>query len=58
MGCLGNVPLNFKYGGSEAGIGLLVGCGADGAFGMVCSIVMVVKSFYQSGKQEKDYKKK
>jgi hypothetical protein len=37
---------------------LVVGCGADGAFGMVCSIVMVVKGFYQSGKQEEDYKKK
>ena len=49
---------NFIKGRGKPCVCLVVGCDADGAFGMVCSIVMVVKSFYQSGKQEKDYKKK
>lgn len=38
-------------------IRLLVGCDADGAFGMVFPIIMVVKGFYQSGKQQEEYEK-
>ena len=39
------------------GISLLVGCKADRAFRMACSINVVVKGFYQSGKQQKADKK-
>lgn len=49
---------NFINRSGIPGVCLVVGCDADGAFGMVCSIVMVVKGLYQSGKQEEDYKKK
>ena len=48
---------NFINRSGISSVCLVVGCDADGAFGMVCSIAMVVKGFYQSGKQEKDYKK-
>jgi hypothetical protein len=48
-------PLNVKYGSGETGIGLVVGCHANRAFGVVCSVVMVVERLYQRGEKEEYY---
>ena len=41
----------------KSGCRLLVDCGADGTLGMVLSIVMVVRGFYQGGEQQEDSEK-
>ena len=40
------------------GVGLLMGYRADGAFGMVCSVLVVVKGRHQSGKQQQSCQEK
>jgi len=52
IGRLGKVPVNSQGWRSVPGIGLLVGCDADGTVGMVGAVIMVMERLHQGGKEQ------
>jgi len=53
IGSFRKLPLYFRWGARESGVGLLMGGDADGAVGMVCAVIMMMERLPQKGEEEK-----
>ena len=57
IGSFRKLPLYFRWGARESGVGLVMGGDADGAFGMIASVIVVMERLPQKGEEKKTDKK-
>lgn len=56
IGSFRKLPLQFRCGESESGIGLVMGGNADRTLGVLASVIVVMERLPQKGEKHETYK--